>query len=316
MSIMLLYTKREEQETMNKKILLLLKLLCTTCMMLSVNYPCYAHKVEKIVPNNTSPPAIFVWHNDQWHIKVPWYGKGLPMTITSTCPVHKKTISMQKSDYFFIGEMEPSHIGYEGEEVSIGFNFYAIYKGECPEEKNKDSDKDNDEDILNDEDEDCDEDYDEEDDEVDDTPDWSINVEGTWHQWEDDRRFMGYEKIRFSIENISDTEVVERVEIELSPELKSMSYQNADGVLYDYREEFGYTVDFPLLAHPSDDAWTAEYILPVAPSTINWNDERLSDPYNITVTVFYENKDETLTEELDITGNINDLLYIRPIRNF
>ncbi len=301
------------------------QLLCIPCIILYTNIPCYGHRVEKVVPNNTSPPAIFVWHDGQWHIKVPWVGKGLPLTMTCTCSIHKKTLTMRKYDYFFIGEMEPSHIGYEGEEVSIGFNFYAIYEGECPETNDESSSEEYDFDEEEDYDDDYDtfddnNDFDDFDNDYDKSPEWSINLEGSWNQWGNDFRFMGYEKIRITIENISNIENVNRVEIRLSPELESMTYRNAEGNRYDYHEEFGYTVDFPLLAEQIGDRWSAEYILPVAPSTISWANEELSDPYQVEVMVFYDDADggyeETLTQELNITGNINDLLYIRPIRDF
>lgn len=139
-------------------------------------------------------------------------------------------------------------------------------------------------------------------------------INGDWNKW-GKRRFMSYEKVKIKIRLNRDAE---KVEIRFSPELESMQYTNSKGAQYDYREELGYEVIFPITANPVTEEgkffeWEANYILPLAKSTINWNDIRISNPYKAYIKAMTKHNEVIKEMELDLTGNIHDLLYIRPL---
>lgn len=138
----------------------------------------------------------------------------------------------------------------------------------------------------------------------------SVELSGEWNLWGGDR-FMGYEHIDMVIELSS---AADEVEIRLSPELEAMNYRNAKGVNYSYLEEFGFTVTFPIKATADAEGmrWTASYILPIAPSSISWKDEVLRAPYKIFVTAKKGTRTVQESMELDLTGNVHDVMYIRP----
>lgn len=138
-------------------------------------------------------------------------------------------------------------------------------------------------------------------------------IKGEWNKWEN-MRFMGYEKIRIKVRLNREAE---RVEVRFSPELEAMRYTNSKGIPYDYREELGYEVTFPITAERTANRdipeWEASYVLPVARSTIDWNDIRLYKPYKAYIKATTGHNEVIKEIELDLTGNVHDLLYIRPL---
>lgn len=138
----------------------------------------------------------------------------------------------------------------------------------------------------------------------------SISTKGEWNLWKSNR-YLGYEKIRIEV-GLSGN--ADRVEIRFSPELEAMSFRNAKGILYRYRDEFGYTVNFPLSAVQSGEkTWDASYILPVANDTIDWKNRSVRPPYRMTVHAYKGSRHVRKDVEIHMTGNIHDLMYIRPL---
>jgi len=148
----------------------------------------------------------------------------------------------------------------------------------------------------------------------------SMDISGSWEHWENQpHRFIALEKITV-------TAVVEgpaeKGLIRLSPQLEAMTYTNSLGHTYDYSDDFfGYTVKFPqdsqLYPETVSGGLTVfiwEYSIPLCDETINWNGYRLAEPYKIGFRVFdHSGHHETLIiEDIDITGNIYELLYPQP----
>lgn len=149
----------------------------------------------------------------------------------------------------------------------------------------------------------------------------SFAVSGSWNHWEDHpHRFM-------SLERITVTAVVEgpaaRAVIRLSPELEAMVYTNSSGHTYFYDNDFfGYTVKFPKdskLEPVSIENGTTifrwEYSLPLCDETVGWNDKRILEPYKLGFRVYdHVGRHRTvIIEDIDVTGNIYELLYPQPL---
>lgn len=148
----------------------------------------------------------------------------------------------------------------------------------------------------------------------------SLDISGSWNHWDTQtHRFMALEKITV-------TAVVEgdasRAQIRLSPQLEAMVYTNSSGHTYDYEADFfGYSLKFPRDSKLEPEyisnekfRFTWEYSLPLCDETIGWNDVRKSIPYNLKFSV-WDNRGyfKTLTiDDIDITGNIYELLYPQP----
>jgi len=100
-----------------------------------------------------------------------------------------------------------------------------------------------------------------------------------------------------------------------------MQFTNSLGQYYRYIDEIGFEVDFPInLTKSSEDTgsanlskWTAEYILPLCKETLGYDDTRRTLPYWVKVDAHKGSviKTETI-EDIDVTGNIYDLLYTQP----
>ena len=72
-------------------------------------------------------------------------------------------------------------------------------------------------------------------------------------------------------------------------------------------------IDINLDNSKKDNSVSWEYILPLAPSTVSWEDKRLKQPYKMIVTAYNGNRSETyIVDDIDITGNVYDLIYIQP----
>lgn len=160
----------------------------------------------------------------------------------------------------------------------------------------------------------------------------SVTIEGYWNHWRGQKdifgkqmtsephRFLSLETVKI---NVVTAGYADRVVIRFSPELESMRYADKLGHVYDYFRDFR----FQYVTFPNDSTFYLdetlrqnrvywEYTLPLAPSTKSWNDERLSPPYKMTVYV-YKGEHCTIYEinDIDITGNVYDLVYIQPVNN-
>ena len=107
--------------------------------------------------------------------------------------------------------------------------------------------------------------------------------------------------------------------IRFSPELEAMQFTDTYGNIYNYSEQVGETVIFPndstVLLNPAitDNSITWEYILPLAPSTKDWDDTRKRAPYRMTMTAWKGTTSVTyVIDDIEITGNTYDLIYIQP----
>lgn len=152
-----------------------------------------------------------------------------------------------------------------------------------------------------------------------------VDLSGYWNHWRgqidllgkqltnEPHRFLSLECVKIKVTTIGDPE---KVTIRFSPELEAMRYTDKNGHTYDYSHDFfGYEVNFP-----EDSTFSVtgnqvywEYYLPLAPSTKDWNDNRLRPSYHMTVTAYKGENSVSLTiDDIDITGNIYDLTYIQP----
>lgn len=152
-----------------------------------------------------------------------------------------------------------------------------------------------------------------------------VKIIGYWNHWRgqtdifgkrmsaEPHRFLSLECVSIDIATSGDPD---KVTIRFSPELESMVYTDPNGNTYDYSSDFfGYRVKFPedsTIPVTSNHArW--EYYLPLAPSSKDWNDNRLRPQYRMIVTAYKgEAKAEYVIDDIDITGNIYDLTYIQP----
>ena len=155
-----------------------------------------------------------------------------------------------------------------------------------------------------------------------------VTIEGYWNHWRGQKdifgkqllnqphRFLGLEKVKI---NINTDGYADKVEVRFSPELEAMNYIDEYGNYYDYAEDFNLDyVYFPktiLLDETKKENnvyW--EYVLPLAKSTISWEDQRIKTPYKMEVTAWKGEKSvKWIIDDIDITGNIYDLTYIQPI---
>lgn len=155
-----------------------------------------------------------------------------------------------------------------------------------------------------------------------------VTISGYWNHWRgqvdmfgkrmtnEPHRFLSLERVKI---NVYTSGYADRVEIRFSPELEAMQYTDIYGNVYDYNRDYDLSyVYFPqtfALDNTQKDGhiyW--EYILPLANSTKSWDDRRLRPPYSMTVTAYKGEKSVVYTiSDIDITGNIFDLIYIQPV---
>ncbi len=93
------------------------------------------------------------------------------------------------------------------------------------------------------------------------------------------------------------------------------------GNVYSYYEQLGYVVSFPqdttVTLNPEviNNRVSWEYILPLAPSTVDWEDVRKRAPYSMTITAWKGGHSVSYTiADIDITGNTYNLIYIQPAK--
>lgn len=154
-----------------------------------------------------------------------------------------------------------------------------------------------------------------------------MGIRGYWNHWRGQQdifgkwlsnmphRFMSYEKV--IVEAIIEGNP-DYVEAKFSPELEAMTYVNTQGHVYNYVDEIGYTVAFPLRMTSSDNRiFTVEYILPMARSTILDDYEtavdRVRSPYWVEVIAHKGSLSDSMRiSDIDITGNIKNKMFIQP----
>jgi hypothetical protein len=156
-----------------------------------------------------------------------------------------------------------------------------------------------------------------------------VILSGAWNHWRgqvdlfgkqmDDMplRFLSWEKVYFTAKTLGKPD---KVYVRLSRELEAMSFVDKNGTRFNYKDDFGYEVEFPIkLKEIEDNVWTGEYILPLAHSTLSWEDRRLKPSYEIIVTAEKNGKRVTyeFTEKegrgIEITGNVTNLIYTQPM---
>jgi hypothetical protein len=156
-----------------------------------------------------------------------------------------------------------------------------------------------------------------------------VILTGAWNHWRgqidlfgkrmDDMplRFLSWEKIYFTAKTLGNPE---EVYITMSPELQAMSFTDKNGTVFNYKDDFGYEVTFPLaLKEIEENVWMGEYILPLAHSTLSWEDRRLKPSYEIIVTAKKNGKtvsydfNEREDRGIEITGNVTNLIYTQPM---
>ncbi len=156
-----------------------------------------------------------------------------------------------------------------------------------------------------------------------------VTLTGAWQHWRGQvdifgkqladmpYRFLSWEKVYLTVKTLGHPD---KVSIRMSPELEAMTYTDSNGKTFDYEDQFGNRVQFPLYCEQvSEDIWQASYILPLAHSTLSWEDNRLKPPYEIIVTAEKNDMttryifDEAHGRGIDITGNTTNLIYAQPV---
>lgn len=157
----------------------------------------------------------------------------------------------------------------------------------------------------------------------------SLEVKGSWHHWRgqvnglgkqmtnEPHRFLSLENLTFSLK-VRGT--VASAYLDLEAPLKAMTFNSKNGKTIHYKDLIGKTVAFPLFfSRNTSNLFKLEYILPLAPSTVDSNDKRLRPPYAITIVIENEDRVRTYTFDaasggpfIDITGNTFDHVYNQP----
>lgn len=152
-----------------------------------------------------------------------------------------------------------------------------------------------------------------------------VKISGYWNHWRgqtdifgkqmtiEPHRFLSLECVNVDVTTLGDPD---KVTVRFSPELESMHYTDPNGHTYDYSADFmGYRVSFPgdSTIPVSDNHAHWEYHLPLAPSSKDWNNNRLRPQYSMAVTAYKGSNTATyVVDDIDITGNVYDLTYIQP----
>ncbi len=156
----------------------------------------------------------------------------------------------------------------------------------------------------------------------------NVAISGYWNHWRgqtdifgkqmtnEPHRFMSLETVKIDVDVSG---YADKLEIHFSPELEAMEYTDPDGNRYDYYLDYSLPyVDFPAVISLDPDLqdnqahW--EYTLPLAPSSVGWDDVRRRPRYSMTVTAWKGDDSVSYTvDDIDITGNVYDQTYIQPL---
>ncbi len=166
----------------------------------------------------------------------------------------------------------------------------------------------------------------------------NMTIEGAWNHWRGqinlygDRmsmmphRFLSYEKVYITVTTDA---IPDKVEIDFSPDLEAMTYTDKFGNVYHYEDDIYETVNFPMVLkcvskdlEADTSTWKGEYILPLADSTLDFDDVRKYPSYWLKGETYYTDtyeedgdviyKAHKSIDDLEITGNIYDLIEIQP----
>jgi hypothetical protein len=148
----------------------------------------------------------------------------------------------------------------------------------------------------------------------------SIDIWGEWNHWRGQvdlfgislpnmpHRFMSYEMVHVDATIFGEPDYVD---IRFSPGLEAMQFVDINGNTYEYFDQIGYTVSFPLNLTTSDNSfYTVAYVLPLATTSLDNNNIRIRNQYSVTVTAHKGAiTDSVIINDIDITGNILDKMY-------
>ena len=137
-------------------------------------------------------------------------------------------------------------------------------------------------------------------------------------------RFLSYEMIDIKIKlegYVDEVSIDFPVNSGSGYSLGSMNYRDKLGHEYSYQDDLGYTVNFPYKGpyktplNPAQKDPTIEwsYILPLVHSSATWENVRQYQPYEIKITAKKGNYEVTQIKKIDITGNVDDLIFIQPV---
>ncbi|MGB3366939.1 MAG: hypothetical protein WBA54_05600, partial [Acidaminobacteraceae bacterium] len=155
-----------------------------------------------------------------------------------------------------------------------------------------------------------------------------VRLYGDWSKWDggvdlrgntlknNPRRFLSFERIFVEATTIGNPDILY---LDLSEELKAMKFTDDKGNVYAYVDFVKYQVKFPLeFTKISDNYWQVDYILPLASSTISFEDKRLREAYSLSVIAKKGTSKVTYTIDknspeggIEITGNVYDHFYIQ-----
>ena len=153
----------------------------------------------------------------------------------------------------------------------------------------------------------------------------TVSVQGYWNHWRGQtdihgktlanqpHRFLSYEKVKIKVKIKG---VADQVSVRFDAALEAMTFTNSLGQTYRYADETGQNVAFPIQMKKSEteaQMWEIEYILPLCPQTLTWENQRLRQPYTMTITGRKGSAVKQLSvHDIDMTGNVYDLLYVQP----
>ncbi len=151
----------------------------------------------------------------------------------------------------------------------------------------------------------------------------SIIIKGSWSYWNggysiqgeqlsnEPHRFLSLEAIDIDVESLGEPD---QIVVEMSEALESMVYTDSSGNNYIYSNLVGEEVSFPLILDSSNlENWHTSYILPLADSTKSLDNIRLKPSYYIKITLIKgESSVEYVIDDIEITGNTLDHLYLQP----
>lgn len=156
-----------------------------------------------------------------------------------------------------------------------------------------------------------------------------VILTGAWNHWRGQEdlfgkqlvdmpyRFLSWEKIFITANTLGNPD---KVLLRLSPALEAMSFEDDNGKTFYYADDFGRSINFPLeFTKEEDNVWKVSYILPLADSTLSWEDDRVRAPYKIIVRAYKDDYVRTYEfseaegRAIEITGNTSNLIYQQPV---
>lgn len=142
----------------------------------------------------------------------------------------------------------------------------------------------------------------------------NISLNGCWNKWVLNERFIGLEQI--DLKAMVSGRVTD-IEVLFCNQIMSRLYTDKQGNVYDYADLLGSYDMCPKPIHIQglwNQGYMLEntYILPLCPSTLTFDNDRIKDKYWVTIKAYNEKKYDEKIYFLDMTGNIYDFLYVQP----